>query len=495
MTDDQAEPAARPDSEFAEAPRRAAYDAVIVGSGPNGLAAAIELAKAGRSVLVVEAKSTIGGGTRTEELTLPGFLHDVCSAVHPLGVSSPFFRSLPLEEFGLEWRYPLASLAQPFEDGTAAVAYRSLDETAEHLGEDGPRYRKLLEPFVKNSDALLKETLGPFRLPRHPFLMARFGMRAVQPATRLARRWFATEHAKGLFAGMAAHSVLPLEKMLTSAVGLMLGISAHAVGWPVAKGGSREITQAMAKYLLSLGGEIVVNSPVHHVSDLPSAGAVLFDLTPRQIAEIARDDLPERYLKKLGQYRYGPGVFKVDWALDGPIPWKAEACLEASTVHVGGTIAEVAEAERAPWENRIAERPFLLIAQQSLFDETRAPAGKHTVWGYCHVAHGSEVDMTERIENQMERFAPGFRDRILARNVMTPRDYQSYNANYIGGDITGGVMDLGQLFTRPVSLWNPYATPNSRLWICSSSTPPGGGVHGMCGYHAAKAALRGALRD
>jgi phytoene dehydrogenase-like protein len=476
--------------DFASTPKRDSYDAVVIGSGPNGLAAAIELAKAGRTVLVLEAKSTIGGGTRTEELTLPGFLHDVCSAVHPLAVSSPFFRSLPLDKFGLEWCYPPASLAQPFEDGTAAVAYRSLDETVKNLGRDGESYRKLFEPFVNNAEALLAETLGPFRLPKHPLLMMRFGLRAMRSAQGLANGWFREEHAKGLFAGLAAHSVLPLEKSFTAAVALMLGLTAHAVGWPVAKGGSREITTAMARYLLSQGGEIVVDSPVHHLSDLPAAKAVLFDVTPRQIVEIAGEELPEKYIRKLKKYRYGPGVFKVDWALDGPVPWKAPECLLASTVHVGGTFAEVAKAERAAWENRIAERPFLLVAQKSLFDDTRAPAGKHAVWGYCHVPNGSTVDMTERMERQIERFAPGFRDRILARHVMTPTDYQNYNANYIGGDITGGVMDLGQLFTRPVSLWNPYATPNPRLFICSSSTPPGGGVHGMCGYHAAQAVLK-----
>lgn len=480
---------------FVSTPKRHEYDAVVIGSGPNGLAAAMEMAKAGRSVLVMEAKATIGGGTRTEELTLPGFLHDVCSAVHPMAVASPFFRSLNLETCGLEWCYPPASLAQPFDDGTAAVAYRSLEETVQNLGEDGPRYRKLFEPLVKHADAILSETLGPLRPPKHPWVMMRFGLRAVYSAKTLANRWFRTERAKGLFAGMAAHAVLPLEKPLTSAVGLMLGLTAHAVGWPVAKGGSKEITNAMAKYLLGLGGEIVVNSPVTQLTDVPKSKAVMFDVTPRQIVEIARDELPEKYVRKLKKYRYGPGVFKVDWALDGPIPWKAEECLLASTVHVGGTLAEVADAERAAWENRIAERPFLLVAQQSLFDDTRAPEGKQAVWGYCHVPHGSTVDMTERMERQIERFAPGFRDRILAKRVMSPHDYHAYNANYIGGDITGGVMDLKQLFTRPVSLWNPYATPNARLFICSSSTPPGGGVHGMCGYHAAKAALRTVLRD
>ncbi len=481
--------------EWAKAPRRNDYDAVVVGSGPNGLAAATVLAKAGRSVLVLEAKDTIGGGTRTAELTEPGFFHDVCSAVHPLAVSSPFFRSLPLAEWGLEWCDPPASLAQPFDDGTAAVAYRSLDETVERLGEDGPRYGKLFRPLVEHAEALLAETLGPFRPPRHPLLMMRFGLRAMQSASGLANRWFRGEHAKGLFAGMAAHSVLPLEKSFTAAVALMLGLTAHAVGWPVAKGGSQSITTAMAKYLIHLGGEIVVSSPVAHLSDVPDSRIVLFDLTPRQISEIAGSELPESYRKKLNKFRYGPGVFKVDWALDGPIPWKALECLKASTVHVGGPLADVADAERAAWENRVAERPFLLVAQQSLFDDTRAPAGRHTGWAYCHVPPGSTVDMTDRIERQIERFAPGFRERILARHVMAPGDFQAYNANYIGGDITGGVMDLGQLFTRPAGLWNPYATPNPRLFICSSSTPPGGGVHGMCGYHAARAALKTVLRD
>lgn len=480
---------------FTATPNRSDYDAVVVGSGPNGLAAAIELARAGRSVLVMEAKSLIGGGTRTLELTGPGYLHDVCSAVHPLGVSSPFFRSLNLAEWGLEWCYPEASLAQPFLDGTAAVGYQSLEKTAEQLGEDGPQYRKLFEPLVKQADDLLAATLGPFRPPRHPVLMTRFGLRAMRSACGLANGWFKHEHAKGLFAGMAAHSILPLENKLTAAVGLMLGISAHAAGWPVAKGGSREITNAMARYLLSLGGEIVIDSPVAHLSDLPKCRAVLFDVSPSQIAEIARDDLSETYRKKLLKFRFGPGVFKVDFALDGPIPWKAEECLLASTVHVGGTLAEVAESERAVWQNRVAEHPFLLVAQQSLFDATRAPEGKHTVWAYCHVPSGSTMDLTAAIENQIERFAPGFRDRILAKNSMSPADYQNYNPNFIGGDITGGVMDLGQLFTRPVSLFNPYATPNEKFYICSASTPPGGGVHGMCGYHAARAALRHVLRD
>ncbi len=481
--------------DFASTPRKNQYDAVIVGSGPNGFAAGIELAKAGRSVLVMEAKSQIGGGTRTAELTLPGFWHDVCSAVHPLAVSSPFFKSLPLQDWGLEWCYPQASMAQPFEDGTAAVAYPSLEKTAEHLGEDGKKYRKLFAPLVKNAEALLQETLGPFRPPRHPVLMMRFGLRAIRSAVGLANAWFQHEPAKGLFAGMAAHSVLPLEKKLTAAVGLMLGLSAHAVGWPVAKGGSQEITRAMARYFQSLGGEIVVDSPVSDLSDLPDSQAVLFDLTPGQIVDIANEELPQKYQAKLQKFRHGPGVYKVDWALDGPIPWTAKDCLLASTVHVGGTLKEVAEAERAPWENRIAERPFLLVAQQSLFDRSRVPEGKETAWAYCHVPNGSNVDMTERIENQIERFAPGFRDRILAKNVMTPSDYHNYNANYIGGDITGGVMDVKQLFSRPVSLWNPYATPNKKLYICSSSTPPGGGVHGMCGFHAAKTVLRKVLRD
>jgi phytoene dehydrogenase-like protein len=480
---------------FGSTARRDRYDAVVVGSGPNGLAAAVCLARAGRSVLVVESADTPGGGTRTAELTEPGFWHDVCSAVHPLAAASPFFREIELERHGLSWCWPDAPAAQPLDDGTAVIAERSLEDTAAGLGADGKAWRKLFDPLVRGGDAILDQTLGPFKLPRRPLLMARFGLRAMPSARSLVRRWFRTEAAGGLFAGMAAHSIMPLERPLTAAIGLMLGLTAHHVGWPVARGGSQAIADALVRCLLKSGGEVVTGWRVETLGELPPSRAVLFDTSPRAMARLAGNELPADYRKKLERFRHGPGVFKIDWALDGPIPWKAEACLRASTVHVGGSFEQVAQAERAAWENRPAEEPFLLVAQQSLFDPTRAPQGKHTAWGYCHVAPGSTFDMTERIERQMEKYAPGFRDRVIGRHVMAPADFERYNPNCVGGDIGGGVMDLGQLFTRPVSLWNPYATPNERLFLCSASTPPGSGVHGMCGYHAARAALRGALRE
>jgi phytoene dehydrogenase-like protein len=470
------------------------YDAVVVGAGPNGLAAAITVARAGRSVLVVEAAETIGGGTRSAELTLPGFVHDVCSAIHALGVASPFFKSLPLDEFGLEWIHPDAPLAHALDNGDAAVAERSLEATCEKLGRDGDAYRKLFTPLVDGAEKLLAQNFGPLRPPRNPWLMAQFGWRAVRSACGLARSRFRDDRAQGLFMGMAAHSVLPLEDHLTAAVGLMLGITAHGDGWPVAKGGSQQIANAMARYLKTLGGEIVVKRRVTAMGELPTAEAYLFDVTPRQLSSIAGESLPVGFRRKLQRFRHGPGVFKLDWALDGPIPWKSPECARAGTVHVGGTLDEIAAAERAPWDGRCADRPFLLVAQQSLFDPTRAPAGKQTGWGYCHVPNGSTEDMTERIEAQMERFAPGFGDLILARHVTTPADFEQGNANYIGGDITGGVMDLRQLFARPTARWNPYTTPARHIFLCSASTPPGGGVHGMCGYHAAQAALSGVLR-
>lgn len=482
------------DLEFSSEPAQSRYDAVVVGSGPNGLAAAITVAKAGRSVVVIEAADDIGGGMRSAELTLPGFRHDVCSAIHALGVASPFFQSLPLDEFGLEWIHPDAPLAHALDDGDAAVAERSLETTCEQLGRDGDTYRRLFAPLVANAEKILAQNLGPFRPPRHPLVMARFGMRAVRSACGLASHRFRDDRAQGLFMGMAAHAVLPLEDWLTAAVGLMLGITAHCDGWPVAKGGSQQIANAMAGYLQTLGGEIVINRRVTALDELPAAEAVLLDVSPRQLSRIVGDALPSRFRKKLERYRYGPGVFKVDWALDGPIPWKSAECARAGTVHVGGNLAEVAAAERAPWEGRCAERPFLLVAQQSLFDPTRAPAGKQTGWAYCHVPHGSTVDMTEPIEAQMERFAPGFRDLILARHVTAPADFERRNENIIGGDITGGVMDLRQLFTRPTARVSPYTTPAGHIFLCSASTPPGGGVHGMCGYHAARAALKSVLR-
>jgi phytoene dehydrogenase-like protein len=468
-------------------------DAIVVGSGPNGLAAAITLAQAGRSVCVYEARDTVGGGLRSAELTLPGFIHDVCSAIHPLGAGSPFFRKLPLAGHGLEWIDPPLALAHPFDDGTAATLERSIEATGASLDQDKIAYQKLMAPFVADWDKLAHEFLGPLRLPRHPLAMARFGLKALRSAKGLAHSTFSGDRARAFFAGLAAHAIMPLEKMPTAAFGLILGILGHTIGWPLPRGGSQKIADALADYLRSLGGEIITGRRIERVDELPPARAILFDVTPRQLLCIAGDQLPAGYRRQLERYRYGMGVFKVDWALDGPVPWQAGECLRAGTVHLGGTMAEIAAAEQAVWRGKHPDRPYVLVTQQSLFDPTRAPAGKQTLWAYCHVPHASTVDMTAQIENQLERFAPGFRDRILARNVISTTELQAYNANYIGGDINGGVQDLWQLFTRPVVRLVPYSTPNKRIFLCSSSTPPGGGVHGMCGYFAAQAALRSIL--
>jgi phytoene dehydrogenase-like protein len=469
------------------------YDAAVVGSGPNGLAAAITLAQAGWSVLVLEARDTIGGGTRSAELTLPGYIHDVCSAVHPLGAGSPFFRTLPLAEHGLEWIHPPVPLAHPFDDGTAAVLERSVEATGKTLGPDAAAYQKLMAPLVTDWDKLAADLLGPLRIPpRHPLALARFGWHAIPSARRLAERLFEDERARALFGGMAAHSMIPLDQPPTAAFGLVIGILGHAVGWPLPRGGSQRIADALACYLRSLGGEVVTGVRVQSLDELPPARAVLCDVTPRQLLRIAGQRLPAGYRRRLAGYRYGPGVFKVDWALDGPIPWQAVECRRAGTVHLGGTLEEMAAAERVVWRGAHPEKPYVLVVQPSLFDATRAPEGKHTAWAYCHVPNASTFDMTERIEAQIERFAPGFRDCILARSVKSAVEMEQYNPNYIGGDINGGVQDLRQLFTRPVFRLVPYSTPLKGLYICSSSTPPGGGVHGMCGYFAARAALRDA---
>lgn len=465
-------------------------DCVVVGSGPNGLAAAVALAQAGRSVLVVEGADTVGGGTRSAELTLPGFVHDICSAVHPMAVASPFFQTLPLQQHGLEWVHPPTPFAHPLDNGEAAALERSVDATAEGLGEDARAYRKLMGPLAAGAAGLFGDLLGPFRLPRHPFLGARFGLRALHSGKGLAEAWFRTNRAKAIIAGLAAHAVLPLEQSPGGAVALMLGLAGHAAGWPFPKGGAQKIADALASYFRSLGGRIETGRPVKSVDEFPDAKAVLLDVTPKQVLALAGHKLPGRYRRALERFRYGPGVFKMDWALAGPIPWLAPECRRAGTVHVGGTVEEVAEAERAPGRGEHAERPFVLLAQPTPFDPTRAPEGKHVAWGYCHVPHGSTVDMTDRIEAQIERYAPGFRDLILARHTMNTAAMEAHNPNYIGGDIGGGVVDWWQLFTRPVARLNPYTTPLKGLYICSSSTPPGGGVHGMCGYFAARAALR-----
>ncbi|HMS60305.1 MAG TPA: NAD(P)/FAD-dependent oxidoreductase [Tepidiformaceae bacterium] len=470
------------------------WDAVVVGSGPNGLAAAITIARAGRRVLVLEAKSSLGGGSRTAELTLPGFRHDVCSAIHPLGAASPFFRSLRLERFGLEWLHPEVLLAHPLEGGRAGVMYTSLEETAAALGPDGGAYRRLLGPLVRQWPALLPSILGPvLRVPRHPLAMARFGLAALQPATWLIRR-FETDEARGLFAGQAAHAMVPLDSFQTSSFGLVLAASAHSAGWPVAKGGSQAIVDALAACLRSLGGEIECDRPVRTLDDLPPARAYLFDVTPRQLLRIAGSRLGGIYRRQLEGYRYGPGVFKLDYALSGPMPWTNPEARRAGTVHVGGTVEEMAEAEHEVGRGYHPEHPLVLVAQQSVADPSRAPAGQHTLWAYCHVPNGSTFDMTGRIERQIDRFAPGWRDLILARATMGTGDYERYNPNDIGGDIGGGASDGLQLLFRPVPRLNPYRTSLPGVYLCSSSTPPGGGVHGMCGYRAARAALGKELR-
>lgn len=465
------------------------FDAIIVGSGPNGLSAAIALQQSGLSVLIIEAKDTIGGGLRSEELTLPGFVHDICSAIHPLAAGSPFFNSLPLEQHGLEFIYPELAAAHPFDDGTTATLYGSVDDTAETLGIDKKTYSNLLTPLVKNWPGMVKDLLGPLHLPKHPLDMAAFGLSALRSATSLVQK-FKTKEARGLWAGMAAHSLQPLSNLGTSAFGLVLMAAGHLKGWPVAKGGSKVIANALASYFLSLGGKIETGMHVHSMNDIPPCRAVLFDLTPKQILQIAGERFSSIYSWQLSRYRYGMGVFKIDWALDGPIPFTAQECRKAGTIHLGNTYEEIAKAEEMTNAGVLPERPFVLLAQQSRFDPLRAPEGKHTAWAYCHVPNGSEKNMTNAIENQVERFAPGFKDLILAKHTMNTREIEAYNPNYIGGDINGGVIDIGQLFTRPALRTSPYRTSARGIYICSSSSPPGGGVHGMCGYNAAKQVLK-----
>jgi phytoene dehydrogenase-like protein len=464
-------------------------DAVVIGSGPNGLAAAVLLAQSGASVLVLEAHAELGGGTRTAELTLPGFRHDRCSAVHPMAILSPWLRRLPLADHGLRWIRPPASAAHPLDDQPAVLLRQSLTETAGDLGGDARSYRRLVEPFLGDPHGLLADALAPLGLPRHPLLMLRFGLQGLRAATGLARR-FDGPRARALLAGCATHAILPLDRAVTAAVALMFLITGHVEPWPVAAGGSHAITRALASLLVASGGRIETSVRVRSLADLPAARVYLFDTSPAQLASIAEPILPRRYVRRLRRYRYGPGVFKLDWALDGAIPWRDPRCLEASTVHVGGTLEEIAAAEAAVWRGEHPERPFVMLCQQSQFDPARAPPGKHTGYAYCHVPAGSTIDLTAHIEQQIERFAPGFRDRILARHVTTPSDLERDNPNYVGGAVTGGVADLFQLFTRPVARLNPYTTPHPRLLLCSASTPPGGGVHGMCGYHAARTALR-----
>lgn len=466
------------------------YDAVVVGAGPNGLAAAVRLAQEGLGVLLVEANDTIGGGARSAELTRPGVIHDLCSGIYPMAAGSPFLRSLPLDQHGLEWVHPDLPLAHPFDGGRAAVLSRSLDETCAALGVDAAGYRSLFEPLVVRYDDLARNVLRPLlRIPDRPLLMARFGLHALQPASGLSRRTFGTEEARGLFAGLAAHSMLPMEAISSSAIGLVLGAAGHAVGWPMPRGGAQRISDALGSLFRALGGEIETGQRVETLEELPEARAVLLDVTSRQLMHLAGKRLSAAYRRWLQRVRYGPGVFKIDYLLSEPVPWTAAACSRAGTVHLGGSLEEIAASERAVAGGKHPGRPYVLLAEHSRFDDTRAPAGLHTLWAYCHVPHGSTVDMRDRIEDQIERFAPGFRDCVLERHSMNCVDLERRNANLVGGDVNGGSAMLTQLLARPVPTPVPYRTPLEGVYLCSSSTPPSGGVHGMCGYHAAEAVL------
>jgi phytoene dehydrogenase-like protein len=468
----------------------ASYDAVVVGSGPNGLAAAITLAERGLSVHVIEAADEIGGGCRTAELTLPGFQHDFCAAVLAFGMASPFFRAFDPTARGVEFVFPPAALAHPLENGDAVLLERSVDDTAAHLGEDGVRYRRIFAPLTRHAPQLLEQFLGPLRLPRHPVVVGAFGLPALLPATVFARIAYRGERARALFAGVAAHSMLSLDSPASASMGLMLNLVGHAAGWPVVRGGTANVARALATRLADLGGTVETGRRVASLTELPSSRLRLLDLVPRDVERVCAEALPQGYRGRLRRYRYGPGVFKVDWALDGPVPWLDERCALAATVHIGGGFAEIVASEAAVAAGRHTERPFVILAQPSLFDPTRAPAGRQTLWGYCHVPNGSRRDMTSVIEAQVERFAPGFRDRIIGRHTMDTAALESHNANNAGGDINGGMFSLGQLFARPAPRISPYTTPNPSIFICGAATPPGGGVHGMCGWWAAHAALR-----
>jgi phytoene dehydrogenase-like protein len=469
---------------------RDGYDAVVVGAGPNGLAAAITLGRRFDKVLLLEAEKTVGGGARSAALTLPGFIHDVCSTVQPLSLASPFFQQLDLPKYGVEWIHPEIPLAHPFEDGSALFLHRSLELTADALGPDGKAYKRLLQPFVDHGQKIIGEILKPLHFPKHPVLMSRFASRALHSLRKLADREFSGDRTRALFAGLAAHAIIPLEQAATAAFGIVLAVLAHCVGWPVIRGGSQKLADALADCFRNGGGEIITGRRIAAADQLPKAAFYFFDVTPRQLIGIKGLGLSGRYCRRLARFRYGPGVCKVDWALKEPIPWKADICRKAGTVHLGNSLEEISASLRDVSRGKMPTSPYIVLAQQSLFDPSRAPAGGHTAWAYCHVPHGSAADVSAHIESKIERYAPGFRDVILAKSVLSAASMERYNANYVGGDINGGVQDLFQLYTRPVASLNPYRTSLPNVYICSSSTPPGGGVHGLCGYFAA-----GALAD
>ena len=469
--------------------KKSKYDACVVGSGPNGLAAAITLAQRGMSVLLLEARETTGGSCRSAELTLPGFVHDTCSAIHPLGIGSPLFRTLPLQEHGLTWIHPPAPLAHPLDDGSAVILERSVSDTSRNLGIDQGAYRSFMEPLVPDWDKVGQALLHPTLIPSYPAALPRFGLLAMRSSKWITDNAFSGERARALFAGIAAHSGLPLEQSPSAAIGLALNIAAHAVGWPFPLGGSQKLPDALTSYFTSIGGEVLSNAHVQNIDELPKSRFLFCDVTPRQFAAMAGHRLPSGYVRQLKMYRYGPAVFKIDFAIEGAIPWRSHECARAATVHIGGTADEVASAERDVAQGKHPERPFVLLAQQSLFDASRAPAGQHTVWTYCHVPLRSTRDMTDAIESQIERFAPGFRKRILAKTTRSPAQFEQHNPNCVGGDINGGTLDWGQLFTRPTPQLVPFRTPLKGVYLCSASTPPGGGVHGMCGYYAVLTAL------
>jgi phytoene dehydrogenase-like protein len=465
---------------------------IVVGAGPNGLSAAVALANQGLQVMVHEANPYIGGGACTRELTLPGFRHDVCSSVHPMGITSPFFQTLPLMDHGLHWIHPPILMAHPYDDGTASVLLGSTVDTSNSLGAaDSHAYRRLMDPFVRHWPDVIAEALAPpLRFPRHPFLMARLGLRGLPSARGLADRIFKSDRARSFFLGIAAHTLLPMENSPSAAFGIMLALAGHAAGWPIPRGGSQSISEALASVLRAQGGGIHVSSPVRSLDGFQDTSAVVLDLTPRQVLKVAGSRLPEYYRKRLQRYRYAPGVFKIDWAFSGPIPWTAAECRRAGTIHLGASSSEISESARAAWYGRDDPNPFIILTQPSLFDRTRSPEGFHTGWAYCHVPNGSTEDKTDVIERKVERFAPGFRELILARSTMNTRQLEAHNENLVGGDINGGVQDVWQFLFRPVPALDPYATPLKDLFICSSSTPPGGAVHGMCGYNASVSVLR-----